>query len=130
MSETYQYAEHHTVDKSKCPYYDSEIGCCRKSEVPRIAIPLDVNLDEAIRNDEFKVIRFADVPEPKIENRWIPVTERLPEEYGRYLVTVDSKAIKEKLVAADDYFPYGWDDYRDDVVAWMPLPEPWKGEEE
>lgn len=113
----------------KCKYWDSEIKTCRRSEVPKITLPEHIILDDLV-SDEFKVVRAIDLPEPKIENRWIPVTERLPEEYGRYLVTVDSKAIKEKVVATDDYFPYGWDDYMDDVVAWQYLPEPWKGDEE
>lgn len=81
-----------------CPYYDTEIGCCRKSEVP------------------------------KIENRWIPVTERLPEIDEECLVTI--KGNYKPYMSIDQYFAYGWDDYGDDVVAWMPLPEPWKGDEE
>lgn len=64
-------------------------------------------------------------------NKWIPCSERLPEAYGEYLVTCEPdlpyrghKTITDK----DDYFAYGWDDYGDKVIAWMPLPEPWKGE--
>ena len=82
---------------------------------------------------------------PSAEPRWIPVTERLPEESGRYLVTrglnacgslwnrvyianySDLMGIKsEKIwwrgnVGKSDF------ERLDDVLAWMPLPPPWKG---
>ena len=69
-------------------------------------------------------------------NQWIPCSERLPDEKGEYLVT---------------YHPCYWDNVQQDikvgidsfrgktswakkkhqrVIAWQPLPEPWKGEEE
>lgn len=59
---------------------------------------------------------------PTIEpQQWIPVTERLPEENGDYLVTGRQGAVNKRRY--DDGHWYGnWA-----VVAWMPLPEPWKG---
>lgn len=76
---------------------------------------------------------------------WIPVSERLPEEDGEYLVTTCWELFDEKYVrtyewANDLYkishyaFPKhesGWclynSDYgyieQDDVIAWQPLPE-------
>ena len=61
---------------------------------------------------------------------WIPVTERLPEKSGHYLITVVSDVTDgEPTVFTDDYFVYGWDDWGDDVVAWAIKPEPWRGEE-
>ena len=79
---------------------------------------------------------------------WIPVSERLPDDDGRYLVTypllrrddlwvatawygtppMPNRPVKGKcfFVSDDEWgdVPY------DDVVAWMPLPEPYKGGEE
>ena len=57
---------------------------------------------------------------------WIPVTERLPEKEGRYLVT--NSKIGAWHVDVDFYRPYmgGWM-YDQGVTAWMPLPEPYKG---
>ena len=54
---------------------------------------------------------------------WIPVTERLPEKEGRYLVT--NSKIGAWHVDVDFYRPYmgGWM-YDQGVTAWMPLPEP------
>ena len=71
----------------------------------------------------------ADVP------RWIPVTERLPKKYGKYLVSVyfNSCVGGELLwygqINGKDAFYYG-DTEWDEVIAWMPLPTPYKGGEE
>ena len=66
--------------------------------------------------------------------RWIPCAERLPSEQGQYLVTFPLSNgdpwvyvlsfCKGKFYETDDE----WGDVEyDDVTAWMPLPEPWKG---
>ena len=70
----------------------------------------------------------------KSEPQWIPVSEGLPEEAGAYLCTCKDAGrliitlIKWQprmqswnLTGARTYWK---------VIAWMPLPEPWKGEEE
>ena len=67
--------------------------------------------------------------------QWIPCTEKLPDssekvlccdKYGEYLIG--------RLYEDDTSDTgYGADDYEDckmwDCVAWMPLPKPWKGED-
>ena len=62
--------------------------------------------------------------------QWIPVTERLPEKNSEYLVTEIDDITYERLT---DIAYYG--DFictnngfhkANDIVAWMPLPEPWK----
>ena len=75
----------------------------------------------------------------KLENqsRWIPVSERLPKPGKRYLVTVkwedgewsklsvyDAVYGKDEKWHGDNYEPFKYCE----VLAWMPLPEPWKGE--
>lgn len=59
---------------------------------------------------------------------WIPVTERLPETHGLYMVTFDNGNV---YVARYDGGWYTIDSYgllsmSSYVVAWMPLPEPYK----
>lgn len=62
---------------------------------------------------------------------WIPCSERLPEEDGFYQVTVQIKETGECYVEKKYYkIKKGWDSYLlqefIDVIAWMPLPEPYK----
>lgn len=66
--------------------------------------------------------------------RWIPVSERLPEESGEYFVTVkaDSRfAFNNEPTVYTDYFQFGsqWDDCGDDVIAWMRLPDAWRDDQ-
>lgn len=77
---------------------------------------------------------------PKAEPQWIPVTERLPEEYGNYLISIhgedepDIGTINPKnkrgwsLCDASGF--YWASDKSLIVTAWMPFPEPYKAESE
>lgn len=81
--------------------------------------------------------------------KWIPVTERLPKDEKMCLVTLEKTAgIPETLMSIANYLVFpdgghwndikhgflGWDRYKNrsagtmmyKVVAWMPLPEPYK----
>ena len=55
--------------------------------------------------------------------KWIPVEERLPSKAGKYLVTV-----KNGNVYAGTFDVYS-ERFQCEAVAWMPLPEPYKGGE-
>ena len=71
---------------------------------------------------------------------WIPVSERLPEDGYGVLVTVNGKHNNITFINALEIAEYdstdGWivEGYLDwtnpDVTAWMPLPEPFKEEED
>ena len=68
---------------------------------------------------------------------WIPCSERLPNESGDYLCTIPldaNETYTEVLTFHKGRF-YEDDDewgetYHDDVLAWMPLPKPYKGGED
>lgn len=81
-------------------------------------------------------------PQPKV-GKWIPVTERLPETRDEVLISLADGRIT--IASYNDHFlpffnkPIGWgvdakrfvlDFCSDDVIAWMPLPEPYKAESE
>ena len=97
-----------------------------------------------VGNDEYDITYMLEnLPSTDRQTEWIPVSERLPEKDGRYLVTypllrrddlwvatawygtppMPSRPVKGKcfFVSDDEWgdVPY------DDVVAWMPLPEPY-----
>ena len=76
---------------------------------------------------------------PYRSTQWIPCSERLPEEPFGCLVTVwDTNPVT--MDEFENILPYfvGWDgeQWNDgdgeqcpfEVIAWMPLPEPWKGD--
>ena len=72
--------------------------------------------------DIIKCMIMTIQPEP----HWIPVTERLPKEEGLFLVSVknDHQRAYSKTCW---YYGNGKWFARQDVTAWMPLPEPFKG---
>ena len=55
---------------------------------------------------------------------WIPCSERLPEKYGWYIVTVTGEEVTFRWHST----LHGFERHQDEVVAWMPLPEPYKGD--
>lgn len=75
-------------------------------------------------------IEHAPTIEPK-QGEWIPCSERMPEKDGRYYVT------RQDYVTQTDFTDILWYEkgiwwnrqYTGDfaVIAWQPLPEPWKG---
>lgn len=61
--------------------------------------------------------------------QWILVDERLPENEGYYLVTDDAggmRSVEHSFFVPDSEAPW---DYVN-VIAWMPLPEPYKERKE
>ena len=67
-------------------------------------------------------------------NNWIPCSERLPKESRKYLVTVFDGIGKRTTTAPYHRRSNSWTltgrmAYWK-VIAWMPLPEPYKGEQE
>ena len=83
---------------------------------------------ESINEAYDKIIKL---PTIRSEQRWIPCSERLPEESGRYLVTntqwgtyhVDWNIYYVNVEGHCD----GWL-WEQGCIAWMPLPEPYRGE--
>lgn len=79
----------------------------------------NVPIDKCI--ERLKRVKSADRPQ-----EWIPCSLRSPEKSGEYLVTI---GVEQRRIAIGYYSTK----YRrwyaaGDAFAWMPLPDPWKGE--
>lgn len=126
----------------------------RQAAIDAIGELCPCTLDEEARWREI----IGSIPSAQQEQRWIPVSERLPENTEPVNITwVNRKPepyyadIKDKPFTATGHYCNGkwwWysalcQDYLDEygeckmdemdgdieVIAWMPLPEPYKGEE-
>lgn len=88
---------------------------------------------------------LKEVPPAQPEQRWISAAERLPEKDGHYVVTVHPDFVVPECEAVDliyfkdgkwQYIDYDYKAYKTKlmefpypIIAWMPLPEPWKGKD-
>lgn len=65
-------------------------------------------------------------------NGWIPASERLPVEDGRYLIMLKNLTgydvlLENIIIARYTYSDWDYIGWRDNtVIAWQSLPEPWK----
>lgn len=87
--------------------------------------------------------RIKSLPSAQPEQRWIPVTERLPENDNEVLITVwdaedDYVEVYKGFYQGHEWWTqwcHGCSKIKDEpcgeniVIAWMPLPEPYKGGE-
>lgn len=70
------------------------------------------------------------VKELALTQRWIPVSERLPED-GTWNIFTNGEQIsveRYKADALDHFYPSGRWFPLEDAIAWMPLPEPYQRE--
>lgn len=74
------------------------------------------------------------------EEQWTPVSEELPKENGKYLVSVKKSewdgstihSVRTMTYNKMEVAPFKWGHYEiysGKVIAWMPLPEPYRGDE-
>ena len=87
-----------------------------------------------------EIIEFVN---ERINNEWIPCKDRLPESYGKYIVTRDDPVfgIYVRMLNYGEadfakknpcwfFYDSEWGDVTvDNVIAWMPLPMPYKESE-
>ena len=71
--------------------------------------------------------KLPSVTPARPKSEWIPVSERLPG-WGERVLTIDNDGDYEINHIMDDEYDEWFYDY--DIIAWMPLPEPYKTESE
>lgn len=80
------------------------------------------------KNNISKIVEllFTDLEQDEKENGWIPVSDRLPKD-GTYITTLDGELVgqEEPFTGMCGIENGKWDDEAC-VIAWMPLPEPYK----
>lgn len=74
------------------------------------------------------------LPSAQPEPQWIPCSERLPAYGEDVLISIGGYCDVGHIVSVNEEERYnwyfsGWYHLPNDVDAWMPLPEPWEGEE-
>lgn len=105
---------------------------------------IDELKEEGIIEDNERGHRAVDIirSQNEAENGgWIPVSERLPEEGEKCVITDKCGYVHDGIIYdyaySKDKNPsfHRWDDeywqcFRPDVIAWQPLPDPYKPEED
>ena len=102
----------------------------KESDVLRIAFQLPLVVNSAFA-DAVKALPSADRP----QGEWIPCSERLPRPYTEVLVCDECGWISLESYRPCDVTEKdsGWSTLTrikiptDGIIAWMPIPEPWKG---
>ena len=106
---------------------------------------INVTWEETIYTDPLNVLtdvreKIKALPSAQPEQRWIPCSERLPVQNGVYVVTrTISDRFEYNNITDCCYFDgtNTWHDdtrvnhgrkYLADVIAWQPLPEPYKAD--
>ena len=95
-------------------------------------------IDALYNVDEYNsrsVIAIKNLPSVQPEQRWIPVTERLPEKRGFYLVTEKEYRVGDKKHSGKFETKVSFVEFREkwnrasffEITAWMPLPEAYQG---
>ena len=108
-------------------------NCISRAEFERRIKPYNTNdaMDKVLYNFAHSILMGCPSVEP--ESKWIPCITQLPKYEGFYLVT---KRRSSSLLKCPEYYIdiAGFKDgnwgYWGEIVAWKPLPEPYKAESE
>lgn len=81
-------------------------------------------------------IEREDIDDAPTEPQWIPCSERLPKYGKNVLITNDKGNVSYGRFRGVEFWQEDGDAHwhwkhntTEHVLAWMPLPEPWKGEQ-
>ena len=120
---------------SELYWFDSDCEVVSKADVDKIYERLQSlpSADAVSRDDLIKAYekglqaQVVDLTESR-PTKWIPVSERLPKEYAQYLVCFKTGECYVYWLEDSDWSRSV--SKKEGILAWMPLPEPYKGGEE
>lgn len=91
---------------------------------------LNAETQEEARKMLEKVAKLSEKIEKAQERtRWIPMNDSFPTKAGSYLICTRDNYLGYRKIKLSYFDPkYAWDDVEnyETVIAWMPLPEPYK----
>jgi hypothetical protein len=73
-----------------------------------------------------KLARLEDAEDTNVLSKWIPCSERLPEDNTDVIVCFYSGTVTEMRYWGNGIFQGIYEHTTKAIVAWMPLPEPYK----
>ena len=115
-------------------------------ELEKILEEIDIKIAGSMGKKREGLLEAHDIIRKHMNDGWIPVEERLPEEYGEYLVTIVPLAgylwakriianfsdlmgiVKKPIFYTGEVGKIDFEDITDMVIAWRPLPEPYRPE--
>ena len=122
-----------TCAYGKKPYAESTLKNMKKSELIDLLHAALHNYETLLENFD-KLLKYAEQLQKGQTSNWIPCSEKLPEENGRYIVTQDVCCISTglKIKTNLDYVEFYngvWCRAKHlKVIAWQPLPAPYEKE--
>lgn len=101
------------------------------------AMDLLYQIKDVLEDGCSDVQAIMDLPSAQPERRWIPCSDRMPDQYGNYLISIEGDEPDIGTINPKD--PRGWSlcdatgfywasDKALNITAWMPLPGPYKEE--
>lgn len=121
-------------------------------ELEKILEEIDAHAIEfetfGVSDDYISVGWVKEIIRKHMNDGWILVEERMPEEYGEYLVTIVPQAgylwakriianfsdlmgiVKKPIFYTGEVGKIDFEDITDMVIAWRPIPEPYQPERE
>ena len=113
-------------------------------ELEKILEEIDIKITQSMGRKREGLLEAENIIRKHMGNDgWISVEERLPEEYGEYLVTIVPSAgylwakriianfsdlmgiVKKPIFYTGEVGKIDFEDITDMVIAWQPLPEPY-----